>query len=167
MTRDRRRPIRRSLGIAASQRGILVTPHQTQEDDHGHASAKNTLNAATRAVKRASLSARSHRYGQNMFCRSVPDCRWRGGRETWQCSIWQSTASCGAAISSHFGSRNVAPSGYAVDRATVRQKKMGRPVRFELTEQTRQAVDDYIKAAGKKSGRFLFNSMVVVTATAA
>jgi integrase len=50
----------------------------------------------------------------------------------------------------------VAPSGYAVDRATVRQKKTGRPVRFELTEQTRQAVDDYIKAAGKKPGEFLF-----------
>jgi integrase len=37
---------------------------------------------------------------------------------------------------------DVAPSGYAVERATVRQKKTGRPVRFELTEQTRQAVDD-------------------------
>ena len=34
---------------------------------------------------------------------------------------------------------DVAPAGYAVDRATVRQKKTGRPVRFELTEQTRQA----------------------------
>jgi integrase len=29
---------------------------------------------------------------------------------------------------------DVAPNGYAVDRATVRQKKTGRPVRFELTE---------------------------------
>ena len=51
---------------------------------------------------------------------------------------------------------DVASSGYAVDRATVRQKKTGRPVRFELTEQTRQADDDYIKAAGKKPGEFLF-----------
>ena len=51
---------------------------------------------------------------------------------------------------------DVAPSGYAVDRATVRQKKTGRPVRFELTEQTRQAVDDYIKAARKKPSEFLF-----------
>jgi integrase len=51
---------------------------------------------------------------------------------------------------------HVAPNGYAVDRATVRQKKTGQPVRFELTEQTRQAVDDYIKAAGKKPGEFLF-----------
>src|SRR6266849_7406806 len=42
---------------------------------------------------------------------------------------------------------DVAPRGYAVDRATVRQKKTGHPVRFELTEQTRQALDEYIMAA--------------------
>src|SRR5438552_16576985 len=34
---------------------------------------------------------------------------------------------------------DVAPNGYATERATVRQKKTGRPVRFEITEQTRQA----------------------------
>ena len=39
---------------------------------------------------------------------------------------------------------DVAPHGYAVDRASVRQRKTGRPVRFEITEQTRQAIDDYI-----------------------
>src|SRR3978361_730467 len=38
---------------------------------------------------------------------------------------------------------DVAPNGYALDRATVRQKKTGRPVRFELTEQTRQAIDEH------------------------
>jgi integrase len=51
---------------------------------------------------------------------------------------------------------DVAPNGYAVDRASVRQKKTGRPVRFELTEPTRQAIDEYIKLAGKKPGDFLF-----------
>ena len=51
---------------------------------------------------------------------------------------------------------DVAPNGYAVDRATVRQRKTGRPVKFELTDQTRQAVDDYLKAANKKSGEYLF-----------
>ena len=51
---------------------------------------------------------------------------------------------------------DVAPNGYSVDRATVRQKKTGRPVRFELTEQTRQAVDGYIKTSRKKPGEFLF-----------
>jgi hypothetical protein len=40
----------------------------------------------------------------------------------------------------------------------VRQKKSGRPVKFELTDHTRQAVDDYPKVAGKKAGEFLFAS---------
>jgi integrase len=35
-------------------------------------------------------------------------------------------------------------------------EKTGRPVRFELSEQTRQAIDDYLKAANKRPGEFLF-----------
>ena len=53
---------------------------------------------------------------------------------------------------------DVAPNGYSLARATVRQRKTGRPVRFELTEQTRQAVDNYLKATGKVPGEFLFTS---------
>jgi integrase len=52
---------------------------------------------------------------------------------------------------------DIAPGGYAVGRATVRQKKTGRPVKFELTEATREAVDDYLKAAGKRPGDYLFS----------
>src|SRR5215470_13725060 len=51
---------------------------------------------------------------------------------------------------------DVAPNGYTLDRATVRQKKTGRPVRFELTEQTRQALDDYLRLTGRKAGDVLF-----------
>ena len=53
---------------------------------------------------------------------------------------------------------DVAPNGYAIDRATVRQRKTGRPVRFELTEHTRQAIDDYLKVSRKKPGEFLFSA---------
>jgi len=53
---------------------------------------------------------------------------------------------------------DVAPNGYTIERATVRQRKTGRPVKFELTEQTRQAIEDYLRASGKKSGEFLFTS---------
>jgi hypothetical protein len=49
----------------------------------------------------------------------------------------------------------VEQSGYAVERTTVRQKKTGRPVRFELTEQTRQAVDDYIKSSWQETGKII------------
>jgi integrase len=51
---------------------------------------------------------------------------------------------------------DIAPHGYTMERATVRQKKTGRPVRFELTEQTRQAVDEYLRLAKRQPGSFLF-----------
>ena len=44
---------------------------------------------------------------------------------------------------------DVAQGGYAADRASVRQKKTGRPVKFELTESTRQAIDD-LRVTGRK-----------------
>ena len=51
---------------------------------------------------------------------------------------------------------DIAPNGNTIDRATIRQRKTGRSVKFELTEQTRQTVDDYLAAAGKRPGEFLF-----------
>ena len=51
---------------------------------------------------------------------------------------------------------DVAAGGHTADRATVRQKKTARPVRFELSEQTREAIDDYLKAANKRPGELLF-----------
>jgi integrase len=38
----------------------------------------------------------------------------------------------------------------------VRQKKTGRPVRFELTEQTRESLDAYLRSSGRKPGQVLF-----------
>jgi hypothetical protein len=49
---------------------------------------------------------------------------------------------------------DVFPNGYTLDRATVRQKKTGRPVRFELAEQTRQAIDEYLRLNCRKPGDF-------------
>ncbi len=51
---------------------------------------------------------------------------------------------------------DVAPHGHAIDRAIVRQKKTGRPVKFEITEQTRMAIDDYLKAGQRKAGDYMF-----------
>jgi integrase len=47
---------------------------------------------------------------------------------------------------------DVAPHGYA----NVRQRKTGRPVQFELTEQTRESLDAYLRSSGRKPGRFCF-----------
>jgi len=55
---------------------------------------------------------------------------------------------------------DIVPRGYAVERATIRQHKTGRPVRFELTEQTREAVDDYLKSVLIEAGGYLFPSRV-------
>jgi site-specific recombinase XerC len=46
------------------------------------------------------------------------------------------------------------------DRATIIQKKTGRPVQFELTEQTRAWVEDWLAILKIRDGRFLFPSRV-------
>jgi integrase len=51
---------------------------------------------------------------------------------------------------------DIAPNGYSTHRATIRQKKTGQSVKFDLTEQTRQAVDDYLRGASRRPGEFLF-----------
>jgi integrase len=53
---------------------------------------------------------------------------------------------------------DVAHAGRVIARATVVQRKTGQPVRFELTEQTREAVGAWITAAGLRSDQFLFPS---------
>jgi hypothetical protein len=51
---------------------------------------------------------------------------------------------------------DVAAGGDTADGATIRQKETGQPVRFEPSKQTRQAIDDYLKATNKRPGEFLF-----------
>lgn len=51
---------------------------------------------------------------------------------------------------------DIAPGGYSVDRATVRQKKTGRPVKFELSEATRHAVDDHLRICSRQPGEYVF-----------
>jgi integrase len=53
---------------------------------------------------------------------------------------------------------DIAPNGFAMTRATVRQRKTGHPVKFELTEQTREAVDAYLQRFGRRPGEFMFSS---------
>ena len=48
---------------------------------------------------------------------------------------------------------DVAPNGYAIERATVRRKRPGRPVRIELTEHTRQAVDELLEICRPQEAR--------------
>src|SRR5690348_6781601 len=101
-----------------------------------------------------------------MFGRSVPDCRWRMEGRTRDLAMFN------LAIDSKLRGcdvvalrvEDVAPSGYAVDRATVRQKKTGRPVRFELTEQTRQALTITSKPRARSPANFCSVAVVIATA---
>ena len=51
---------------------------------------------------------------------------------------------------------DIVPHGYAMDRATIRQSKTGHPVKFEITEQTRQSIDNYLAGSRELSTDFLF-----------
>lgn len=51
---------------------------------------------------------------------------------------------------------DVAPHGQAASRAAIRQKKTGTPVKFEITEPAREALEAYIKAFDRKPGEYLF-----------
>ena len=58
---------------------------------------------------------------------------------------------------------DVVQGSHVVNRAIVMQKTTQRPVQFELTEQTRDAVDAWIRTAHLKPEQFLFPSRVAAS----
>src|SRR5579863_162248 len=54
--------------------------------------------------------------------------------------------------------QDIVQGGRAVSRASILQQKTGRPVKFEITEQTRNAVDAWVAKAQLVPGQFLFPS---------
>jgi len=53
---------------------------------------------------------------------------------------------------------DVCAGGRVRDRATVIQKKTGRPVQFEITEQTRSSIRDWLPEVDARKGQYLFPS---------
>jgi integrase len=53
---------------------------------------------------------------------------------------------------------DVCGGGRVRDRGTVIQKKTGRPVQFEITEQTRISIEDWLSVVDLKNERYLFPS---------
>jgi integrase len=53
---------------------------------------------------------------------------------------------------------DVCAGGRVRDRGTVIQKKTGRPVQFEITEQTRSAIRDWLSEVDLRGARYLFPS---------
>lgn len=56
--------------------------------------------------------------------------------------------------------RDISHGDRVTSRAIVMQQKTGRPVQFEITEQTRKSVAEWIKASELKSDSFLFPSRI-------
>lgn len=56
--------------------------------------------------------------------------------------------------------RDISHGDRVTSRAIVMQQKTGRPVQFEITEQTRKSVTEWIKASELKSDAFLFPSRI-------
>jgi len=48
--------------------------------------------------------------------------------------------------------------GRVRDRATIIQKKTGRPVQFEITEQTRRSIQDWLLKVNARKAKYLFPS---------
>jgi integrase len=84
-------------------------------------------------------------------------CSLRAASAILRCSIWPSTASCVTATSFGVRIEDVCAGGRVCDRATVVQKKTRRPVQFEITEQTRSAIGEWLAAFAHRS-RYLFPS---------
>lgn len=59
--------------------------------------------------------------------------------------------------------RDVVQGGRVGSRAIVMQQKTRRPVKFEVTEQTRDTVDAWVKEAGLRSDDFLFASRIAAS----
>ena len=56
----------------------------------------------------------------------------------------------------HLKVDDIAVGGRVKSRAVVRQRKTGHPVQFEITEQTREAVNAWMQQANRQSGDYLF-----------
>ena len=55
-------------------------------------------------------------------------------------------------------SDDVCAGGRVRDRATIIQKKTGRPVQFEITEQTRKSIQDWLPKVDARKANYLFPS---------
>ena len=61
---------------------------------------------------------------------------------------------------------DIAVGGHVRDRATIIQRKTGRPIQFEITEQTRASLQDWLNARPADRGPYVFPSRVQKSVTA-
>ena len=81
----------------------------------------------------------------------------------WRCLIWQSTVSCGDPIWLKSNITDISNGGTVASRAMVMQQKTGRPVQFERTEHTREAIALWKSKFNRRHSEYLFLSRNTVS----
>src|SRR5690242_11061017 len=105
-------------------------------EERGHERSKYAFHLAAKTSAlgiKESLRELSHRCGPSTSGPSGASSKPREEHAILQCSTSPSIASSGPAMLC-LKVEDIAPNGYAADRATVHQRKTGQPVRFEMTE---------------------------------
>lgn len=107
---------------------------------------------------KAASSVRSDRSCRNRFGQSVHGWNWPAICVTWRFSTSPSTANCEDVIlfGSPFGTW--VSSEQVKERVTVIQSKTGKPVQFELSENTRDSVAIWLDTPEMLRCRFMFPS---------
>lgn len=77
---------------------------------------------------------------------------------TWRCSNLAINSKLRECDVVHLKVEDIAPQGLTSDQACVRQQKTGHPVKFELTEQTLEAMDANLQLKQRHLGEYLFES---------
>jgi hypothetical protein len=133
--------------IMLDQANAIPTPHKRLPWNKGKLTgAKPPLRPKPRLV----YSARS--------------CRSKAALATSPCSIWRFTVSFVAMMLWPSGSRMSPPPGNGGSRyRPTKENRAARQIRNK--RQTRQAIDDYLKAANKRPGEFLFTGRRGVNAS--
>jgi len=83
----------------------------------------------------------------------------RTGPRSWRVRVAPAAARS-SLRRSRLPAEDVSVGGRVRDRATIVQKKTGRPVQFEITEQTRAAIQAWLADIPSRSTRYLFPSRV-------
>src|SRR5262249_45466751 len=115
---------------------------------------------------RASPSAQSRRCAQDMYGPSGPSCNWSAARATWRCSTRGIDSKLRGCDLIALRVDDVAPNGYAVDRANIRQRKTGLPVRVRrardqplTTRQYARLVSIWVSSIGLERLKYTTHSM--------
>src|SRR5205807_1817799 len=98
-------------------------------------------------------AARSRLRGWPQHWHGIPRCR----REAGAASRYGSRKLRGCDLV-RLRVSDVCIGGRVQDRATIIQRKTGRPVQFEITEQTRAAIRDWLTHAAARKSEHLFPS---------